>query len=417
MSDDDLRRLERAALAAPDDPEARLALAQALRRAGEEERAVFEVWRAARLGHPVARALLAGGPTPLVTPPRVAEVAAGEDGSSLGWPQAAHGRWLLVMSHEETVLLSLDTRSVTWRVPAEFALLQPGLDGACFVVTHEEGALVRRDGATGEPLARAPLPPGRLTFLDLAEDRLVVAIEDALIGLDAGAALGREVWRRSVEPAARPPEPLASSRRQALAADPGVVVVSWGDGRDRLEALDLETGEARWSAVTTDDADELFVDPHGALLLWRSGRARHLDLGTGAARWESKFSGRRPVTEQLPALTRERVVLKHHAADGAGLQGHVIALDRATGRLAWKRPIPDEVEEYVCLVAAGETVYLVGEAETQFRLAALAAADGRPLWPEVTVNGGRPVSTLAAGRGVVVKADERLFLFETPDAV
>lgn len=415
MSDDDLRRLERAALAGPTDPEARLALAQALRRAGEEERAVFEVWRAARLGHPAARALLAGGPTPLVTPPRVAEVAAE------GWPRAAHGRWLLLDGTEgDVATLSLDARSVAWRATAEVALLQPGLDGACFVVTLEEGALVRRDGATGEPLARAPLPPGELTLLGLAEDRLVASTEDALVGLDAGAALGREVWRR---PAPGPVDPAlrqglrASSRREALAAVPGVVLVSWGDGRDRLEALDLESGEARWSVPFAGDVDDVFVDAHGVLLLWTAGRARHLDLTTGAARWESNFGGKREVNIEQPALTRERVILKHYAVAGAGLQGHVIALDRATGRLAWKRSIPDEVEEDVRLAAVDETLYLVGATWTQVRLTALAAADGRPLWPEVTtVPRGGFLSALAAGRGVAVFAGERLLLFEIPDA-
>lgn len=195
------------------------------------------------------------------------------------------------------------------------------------------------------------------------------------------------------------------------------MLVSWGDGRDRLEALDLESGEARWSVPFAGDVDDVFVDAHGVLLLWTAGRARHLDLTTGAARWESNFGGKREVNIEQPALTRERVILKHYAVAGAGLQGHVIALDRATGRLAWKRSIPDEVEEDVRLAAVDETLYLVGATWTQVRLTALAAADGRPLWPEVTtVPRGGFLSALAAGRGVAVFAGERLFLFEIPDA-
>jgi outer membrane protein assembly factor BamB len=213
-----------------------------------------------------------------------------------------------------------------------------------------------------------------------------------------------------------PPEPARSLGGEAIApvwtADAGAAV--WADvtaGKDlvfagaddgRLHALDASSGKERWTFTTggmirsraTITGDALYVQSDDGVLY-------RLDPSAGALQWKVRVS-EKPV-ERLPPTDPKSRFNRFASAVTAGRgrlylgtgDGHVLALDPATGARIWSFAAGDAVDSTPAL--DGDRLY-VGSFDRS--VYALNADSGTLLWKHDT--GGAVVSSPAIFRDRVL---------------
>ncbi len=192
-----------------------------------------------------------------------------------------------------------------------------------------------------------------------------------------------EAWRRDFD-------------KTAFAAGPVIAdgLVSIGDLDGGFHALDLATGETRWTrridgagftssaAVSADPALPLVVGDD-------MGVVRGLDRATGETRWEYATEGE---------ISGGPTIL----SDGGGPRvlvgsqdASLSCLDLATGRLLWKHSIADQIRcaPTVARTPAGDRVFLAG---CDGRLHILDAATGEEA---AAIEIGGPTGTTPAVSG------------------
>ncbi|MFM1902709.1 MAG: hypothetical protein RLZZ440_609, partial [Planctomycetota bacterium] len=170
-----------------------------------------------------------------------------------------------------------------------------------------------------------------------------------------------------------------------------------GDLDGRFHALDLATGETRWTRSIEQagfpSAAAVADDPRLPLVVGDDlGIVRGLDPATGETRWEyateGEISGGPTI---LPAAAGPRVLVGSQDAS-------LSCLDLATGERLWIHSITDQIRcgPTVATTPAGDRVFLAG---CDGRLHVIDAADGEEL---AAVDIGGPTGTTPAVSGSLV---------------
>lgn len=245
-------------------------------------------------------------------------------------PAAANG--LVYITARETdgdrndrlaVLLALEatTGEEVWRLRLPNAARHDewtsplATDGTLYLAATT-GVAYAMDAGTGEEIWSAEA--GNVTFPPpaLAEGRLVYLHEAGLLVLDA--TTGQELWRGGV---ARIAWSVAVASGVILASTEGES--QFGGGQ--LHAVDLETGEERWSFTGDDGVRSLQPVAVAAETVYVSGMTgafSALDLETGEVRWQ-----RDPAFAQSLAIVGETLYVP--------VGDDLVALDAATGEESW----------------------------------------------------------------------------------
>jgi eukaryotic-like serine/threonine-protein kinase len=281
--------------------------------------------------------------------------------------------------------IDLATGQEAWSFAAgaQIAVTPTVADGAVYVTT-EDGVLHAVDLAShAERWHVAGVTPGAIpSVLDGV----------AYVGLAAGqfAALsvtdGREAWHVDVD---------GTAGRAAIAD--GTAYVD-GEGSDRLYAVDLTAHAIRWTAAT--GADQLLTPAvdGGTVYLTASAvagkdsRVTAFDAATGAERW--RFSA--PERPNLGALA-VGPDLVFSSSDGPNGTTNIWAVDRATGKLRWKAPVPGSFAIHPTLV--GDEVDVISTAGT---VVALTATTGKEIWRSPAI--GRAVGSPVVTGGLLLES-------------
>jgi outer membrane protein assembly factor BamB len=195
-----------------------------------------------------------------------------------------------------------------------------------------------------------------------------------------------EAWRRDFDPTAFVAVPVI---------DAGTVYI--GDLDGTFHALDLATGETRWTRRIDDagftSAAALAADAAFPLVVGDdAGTVRGLDRNDGTIRWEYATEGE---------ISGGPTIL----ADGDGPRvlvgsqdASLSCLDLATGRLLWKHSIADQIRcsPTVARTPAGDRVFLAG---CDGRLHVIDAATGAET---AAIEIGGPTGTTPAVSGSLV---------------
>lgn len=368
MTDAALRALEREARARPADLAAGWAYAIGLERAGERRALWLELCRLARADD--ARAVAAvdgwlpglGGTTPRapsLRAPKVARVALIEhEAFEDHWIQGAWSagdRNILVSAGAELLFFDVEAEVLRRRQRDVFFVQAHGDDA--LVVTQDRTVFVRSlasdDATAGAGLAGE----GLVTSCASWGDRLVVVRGDGQMqALDAGASLGRVLWR----------EPVQLEGVHGLSDS-----LVFGDEEVEVVVRDLATGRERWRLELRPAAEQLCwweADAHGLLVHeWTTAGARTLATRVDG---EVAWSVDQERALRCHALTPDLFVV---AEGGDRLVGRA----RLDGRALWSFGPVGVDERRVVARRADATLYVAAVERGAVRLVALDLATGR----------------------------------------
>lgn len=355
MSDAHLRALEQATRTAPSDLEAARAYTRALERAGRPRQALAETCRRVRLGDAgavdeVERATRPERQPGLLAAPR--EVTTAQFAVGLAERTVAVGDLLLLDLHHtsaELVAIGPDLRS---RWSATHHVDRPeGRPVACGpdVVHLEHTALVVRSGEDGREISREELT------------NVVVMTEEAVsVWGDLVLIAGRMIPPLPADdpPLEEVPEPESQGAVRAFRLEEGRLAPLWSRpghspvlaGPSRVAIgiphsiwLDLSGGiELAWSSdgstarafPRVDASQACDLDPSGLILArpegTRESLLEELALESGESRWACHVPGERL---RLVGLTPEHAL----ARIGRFGDGALVAIERASGAIAWRR--------------------------------------------------------------------------------
>ncbi|WP_157246685.1 PQQ-binding-like beta-propeller repeat protein [Nonomuraea typhae] len=242
-------------------------------------------------------------------------------------------------------------------------------DGRVYASTHAEvhvldaaSGTLRWSRGMGGFVTAGPIPAGGTVYAATLPGRV-----HALSG-----SSGRTRWSREI------------AQASGLAAGRGTVYAWTADGR--VIALDEAAGRTRWKAETGDPIQGL--TPHVAgELVYVTGSAGvvALDARSGTRRW------RFPVDAKEGAA---RVTVSGGTVYVALADGRLYALDRITGRLAWRFRVA--TPSFAGLVVSGGDVYAGGGGA----LHRLDATTGRVRRTFEVGTAGEATTTLAVAGGV-----------------
>ncbi|MFF2810598.1 PQQ-binding-like beta-propeller repeat protein [Streptomyces sp. NPDC058000] len=138
------------------------------------------------------------------------------------------------------------------------------------------------------------------------------------------------------------------------------------DAGGTLRTFVAATGEPRWTAPA--EAESLLAaDEHTVYALTKDHRLRAIGRSDAKIRWTAPIDPPFRAKANPPGVIAEgRLVL-------ATLDGHVLAVDTATGRRVWD--IRNQSDRYVRPALSGSTVYFGGHTLTARRI-----TDGKELW-------------------------------------
>ena len=218
----------------------------------------------------------------------------------------------------------------------DFHAPMPVLQDGTLYLSSPGGAVHALEAGSGRVRWRADLKTQvRTTAAVSASHVLVGTLDHHLVALDRRT--GREQWRFKAT------GPITSA---PTVADRLVIVASRGSW---ITALDLKSGAVEWSRYdwfSWIESDGVLAD--GVYYVGSSDlrAVRALDPRTGRPRWETDVLGWAWGT---PALTADTVYIgvaspqKYVTRHEAGL----VALDRRTGAVKWRRPIAQRRDGFV----------------------------------------------------------------------
>ena len=326
-------------------------------------------------------------------------------------PVAAGGRIFALDAASNITAFDLNSGDQLWRVnltPAgEDTLFGGGVatDGARVYATTNYGYVYALDASSGEIiwLTRIDFPlraaPG------LAGDRLIVVTLDNRT-LALSAAGGEVIWTHS--------GPVVSAGLlggTAPAIGDGVAIVAYSSGE--IFAIDLASGEARWSDATGRDAirqspaevsgitGRITIDRGLVLVSGNSGITTAIDLAIGERIWE------RP----MPSATGPWV-----AGDFIYLvtaNQTLLCMIRTTGLIKWNLPLPRFVDpednegpiDWAGPVLAGDRLLLIS---TTGELLTVSPYDGTLLGSSTIGSGTRVPPIVVAGGAYLLLGDATL---------
>lgn len=223
------------------------------------------------------------------------------------------------------------------------------------VVFHNGRKLVAAEPLTGKLLwSRNDLPAGNLA-ISAADDQAISLIEAARAG-DAAAPMVRRLRAIDGEPLPAVPSPrgvvqwIGGSR--VLHLVPGKTP----DLPRSLELLDLDRGEPVWQADIAAKSVLRSWNQSEVYVLEENRRLSLRDLADGAIRWTQEFDFQVSVEAMFAQPWKDRVLIvlgsttPAPAIPGSGravgfnphdvpISGYAVAVEHATGAIAWQRAI------------------------------------------------------------------------------
>ena len=345
-------------------------------------------------GHDPAHTATADGPLP---PYRTAWRASIGMGGPVSGPVVAGGA-VIVVAARGVVALDAATGAVRWQVaralgPASMPAIAEGLvihtsgaaDDATVVCRRLEDGAVQWETPAGSAVSAPPTVADGVVLVGTSGGRLL-ALE---------LETGERRWSLDV----------AGGIETTPAVSGGIAVGTAYEGRARestVHAVDVasgpgDDGRPLWRGTSPGPAGAPAVAEGAVHLVTGQGRVVALDLRTGAERWSElgrDLAGR----SQIPAAGSDLVV-----AD----RSHLSLRDRATGVERWTHPLANgrmlptgRADSLLSSSPAvvGETVLIGG---TAGRMSALRLSDGHRVWSAAF--GSLPISPVAAsGAGVYV---------------
>jgi len=174
---------------------------------------------------------------------------------------------------------------------------------------------------------------------------------------------------------------------------PPMAVMS--EGRNRLLAIDLRTGEPRWRyRARQAGAFEWVRAGRVILIACGDGSLDALDTATGEVVW--RYSDQQRFCT-LPTVSRDSVVAL--AGDVGGTSARLHCLDLFSGRSLWQREV--DASPASAPVATGENVLLAIGAKSRAQLAAFHAHNGEQRWCTRDPGLAAGSAMLALDRGVI----------------
>jgi outer membrane protein assembly factor BamB len=284
------------------------------------------------------------GPSRVSVPPRASTArpvqarwsVASTGGEPMGVTADADG--VVAVSYQSVQSIDPTDGSERWhtamgRTP-DIAPVRAAIDHDLVAVPTGDGVtvLARRDGAVrwsarfGPGLDNAGLTGAVALAHPTDGPPLVVGTRDGAVAAFDGASGGIR-WKVRFDG-----DVVTAPAVDDLA---GIAVVLWHPdrGEGRLRALDLATGATRWESATLEKTAAPVV--HDGVVLISEGddfshaRARALDLGTGAVRWERALPKSFEWETEPAAAGTDYVTVDHF--------GTATDLDVATGNLRWQR--------------------------------------------------------------------------------
>ena len=242
-------------------------------------------------------------------------------------------RWRATLGTPETVARELPGENA---FEFDFQGATPVLAGNTLYIVSADGVVHALAADTGHSLWRHPVGAKVRTAVAVANDRVFVAAQDNFVrALDRRT--GAELWRFDTgAPATSAP---------VVAGD----LVLAGSRSSWLTALDGATGMPRWAQYHWFS----WVEATGALAdgTYYVGSSdlravRAIDPRSGEPRWETDVLGWAWGT---PALTSDTVFIGTAGARkyATSHTGGVLALDRATGAIRWRRPAEKPADAFV----------------------------------------------------------------------
>jgi outer membrane protein assembly factor BamB len=277
------------------------------------------------------------------------------DNSSGYLPLAAAGGRVFAVGSGRVAALSAATGAQLWSVPASG--VQPGF------------------------------PPGPEPYFVVYANGVVCVLgaNGSVAGLDPRT--GRQIWRSA-----------STGFGAGAAADHGVLYVAEISPAG-VAALDVRTGQPRWSAPAPSVASTLLVldsviagTPTAPSPSYDAGTLTFaLDKATGRLLWRANFD---IGTYSSIAGEGDRVYVHADLLSGAVTEGTAIhALAARSGRTLWQRTFPSQTIGGM-IVAAGGLLY---DGFQEGILRALSPATGADIWQRTTAG---PVTIIAPGQGV-----------------
>ncbi len=240
----------------------------------------------------------------------------------------------------------------------------------------------RSVGDVREPIEGAPVLTKRMLYAPVAAGKRTIVALDFVDG--------RRVWALRAGP-----------HEAGLLLAENTLVAAGMDGT--IRAIDPADGAIRWQA-TPDSAAGFFatpvlVAPDILAVADDRGLVTALDLVTGEARWTQRLGV--PVYA-TPATHDGRLFIPTS-------RGRFVALDAATGESVWTAEAGDPLVKFSAPAVGGGLV-VVGASDG--RLRALDAATGKPIWTFLS-DGNFASAPLIAGDVVYAGSlDEHLYAFD-----
>jgi outer membrane protein assembly factor BamB len=277
-----------------------------------------------------------------------------------------------------------------WTTPVPF--------GDRAVVLDQAGAVYLVEPRTGRATRAGALPAGASYALaePVVHDQTLLVVADRTLHA-LRLPDGRPLWRFDAAGSAVRPPTVAGG------------TVLWTTQRSfeatsttgRLYALDLATGQPRWSVALPSlwmAAEPAVRD--GVVYLGTPPSA--WDLASGRMRWSSPLA---PSAAGAPALVGDRLAAA--AVDVATGMGVVLGLDAPTGRLRWRAPLgAGEIAH------PGERLWVAGDvivvASHSGQVVGLDAATGRERWRHAPTAPRFGAITVDRGRVLFLQRDGRL---------
>ena len=213
---------------------------------------------------------------------------------------------------------------------------------------------------TGNPRWNVSLGAAVASSPTVTDGLIIVGAED---GVHARSTRdGEPTWFTST------PDPVLGS----VAASGDVAFAATAAGS--VMALDTRTGATRWTREVGGLVDTSVAAGSGSVVVGTTtGVVVALDPGTGAEQWRLETGDLARVG--TPAIADGRVYIATLDGDPAGAH-HLFALDLSTGAVIWRMPSPGGEAAYTPVVMDG---HVITEGEDG-HVTALDPASGLPLW-------------------------------------
>lgn len=151
----------------------------------------------------------------------------------------------------------------------------------------------------------------------------------------------------------------------------------------QLLAIDIKTGNQLWSASTTEGLFSSLVARNGVVYalsssaLDKPGSLHAFDARNGTSKWRYAFTGTSLYLEgaTAPAIYGDRIYIPVKSDGYLSNVNHLHAVEVASGRLAWKKPI-DTYEDISSILADENGVYFC----TRDQLTKLDRDNGNVRW-------------------------------------